>query len=112
MGGRNEDITLASNLDLPQPHSYCVIVKNLTISIPDDLYRRARSKAAATEISLSRFVQDFLARWASAEQSRAELVARLDALFAESDAGDRTKRGSAGPFPREEIYAARLERFR
>jgi hypothetical protein len=87
-------------------------VKNLTISIPDDLYRRARSKAAATEISLSRVVQDFLARWASAEQSRAELVTRLDALFAESDARDRTKRGSAGPFPREGIYAARLERFR
>lgn len=83
-------------------------MKNLTISIPDDLYRRARSKVAATEISLSRVVQDFLALWASAEQPRAELVARLDALF-ESDAGDRTKRGSAGPFPREEIYAARLE---
>lgn len=87
-------------------------MKNLTISILDDLYRRARSKAAATETSLSRVVQDFLARWASAEQSRAKLVARLDALFAGSDVRDRTKRGSAGPFSREKIYAARLERFR
>jgi hypothetical protein len=74
-------------------------VKNLTISIPDDLYRRARSKAAATENSLGRVVQDFLVWWTSAEQSRAELVARLDALFAGSDARDRTKRGSAGPSP-------------
>lgn len=87
-------------------------MKDLTISISDDLYRRARSKAAATETSLSRVVQDFVARWASAEQSRAELDARLDILFAESDARDPTKRGSAGLFPREEIYAARLERFR
>ncbi|MCA1852192.1 MAG: hypothetical protein LC647_07300 [Beggiatoa sp.] len=87
-------------------------MKNLRIPIPDDLYRRARSKAAVAETSLSRVVQDFLVRWASAEQSRAELVARLDALFAGSDAGDRTQRGSAGPFPREEIYAACLERFR
>jgi len=87
-------------------------MKNLTISIPDDLYRQARSKAAAAETSLSRVVQDFLLRWASEERSRAELVARLDALFAESDGRDRDKPGSAGPFSREEVYAARLDRFR
>lgn len=87
-------------------------MKNLTISIPDELYRRARSKAAAAETSLSRVVQDFLSRWATEERSRAELVARLDALFAESDARDRDRPGSAGPFSREEVYAERLERFR
>ena len=87
-------------------------MKNLTISLPDDLYRRARSKAAAAETSLSRVVQDLLARWATEEQTKAELMARLDALFTESDARDHEKPGSAGPFPREELYADRLERFR
>ncbi|MGH8523843.1 MAG: hypothetical protein ACREXY_06385, partial [Gammaproteobacteria bacterium] len=37
---------------------------------------------------------------------------RLDVLFAESDGRDRDKPGSAGPFSREEVYAARLDRFR
>jgi hypothetical protein len=87
-------------------------MKNLTISLPDDLYRRARSKAAAAETSLSRVVQNLLARWTTEEQAKAEVMARLDALFAESDARDRDKPGSAGPFPREELYADHLERFR
>ena len=86
-------------------------MKNLTISLPDDLYRRARSKAAA-ETSLSRVVQNLLASWATEEQAKAELMARLDALFTESDARDHDKPGSAGPFPREELYADHLERFR
>lgn len=87
-------------------------MKNLTISLPDELYRRARSKAAAAETSLSRVVQDLLAKWATEERAKAELMARLDALFTESDARDHDKPGSAGPFPREELYADRLERFR
>lgn len=87
-------------------------MKNLTISIPDELYRQARCKAAAADTSLSRVVQDFLARWAIEERSRAELVARLDVLFAESDARDRDKHGSAGPFSREEVYTERLKGFR
>jgi len=87
-------------------------MKNLTITLSDDLYRRARSKAAASETSLSRVVQDFLERWVIEEQAKAQLVARLDALFAESDARDCGKPGSAGPFSREELYADRLERFR
>lgn len=87
-------------------------MKNLTISLPDDLYRRARRKAASAETSLSRVVQDYLAQWAAEEQARAELIARLEALFKESDARDHNKPGSAGPFPREQLYADRLERFR
>ena len=87
-------------------------MKNLTISLPDDLYRRARSKAASAEISLSRVVQEFLVKWATEEQARSGLMARLEALFKESDARDHNKPGSAGPFPREELYTDRLERFR
>lgn len=87
-------------------------MKNLTLTLPDDLYRRARRKAAAADTSLSGVVQDYVARWVADDQSRAELTARLDALFAQSDRRDRKKSGSAGPFTRDEFYAGRLERFR
>jgi hypothetical protein len=87
-------------------------MKNLTLTLPDDLYRKARSKAAAADTSLSRVVQDYVRRWVRDEPAHAELAARLDALFADSDARDQNKRGSAGPFGREDLYAGRLERFR
>jgi len=87
-------------------------VKNLTLTLPDDLYRKARSKAAAADISLSRVVQDYVRRWVRDEPAREELTARLDALFADSDSRDRNKRGSAGPFGRDDLYARRLGRFR
>jgi plasmid stability protein len=87
-------------------------MKNLTISLPDDLYRQARSKAAAADTSLTQVVRNFLTQWAIKTQTRAELTARLDALFAESDARDRDQPGSAGPFSRTDLDSERLERFR
>jgi hypothetical protein len=35
-------------------------VKNITVSIPDDVYRRARIKAAELDTSVSALVRDFL----------------------------------------------------
>ena len=87
-------------------------MKNLTITLPDHLYRQARSKAASADSSLSRVVQDYLAQWVAQDADREALAARLDALFAEVDGSDKKKRGSAGPFPRETLYGARLGRFR
>ena len=86
-------------------------MKNLTISVDDAVYRRARKKAAAEETSLSRVVQRFLEQWAGRDD-RTDLVARLQRLFDEADTRDRDKEGSAGPFSREELYAERLNRFR
>ena len=97
---------------MTQEHSYCVLVKNLTVVLPDEVYRKARSKAAAAETSLSRVVQGYVERWVRDEPLPAELTARLNALFAASDQRDRRKRGSAGPFRRETLYNGRLERFR
>jgi len=86
-------------------------MKNITISVDDSVYRRARRKAAAEDTSISRVVQRFLTQWAGQDDSKA-LVARLERLFAEADERDRGKTGSAGPFSREELYAERLNRFR
>jgi hypothetical protein len=85
-------------------------MKNITISVDESVYRRARKKAAAEDTSLSRVVQRFLTQWAGTDD-QAALMARLERLFAEADSRDRDKPGSAGPFSREELYAERLDRF-
>ena len=85
-------------------------MKNITISVDDSVYRRARKKAAADETSLSRVVQRFLMQWAGQDDPTV-LLARLERLFGEADSRDRNKQGSAGPFSREELYAERLDRF-
>lgn len=85
-------------------------MKNITISVHESVYRRARKKAAAEDTSLSRVVQRFLLQWAGQDDPTA-LMARLERLFGEADTRDLDKQGSAGPFPREELYAERLDRF-
>jgi hypothetical protein len=35
-------------------------VKNITLSLPDDIYRRARIKAAERDLSVSALVREFL----------------------------------------------------
>ena len=85
-------------------------MKNLTITIADDVYRRARSKAAAGDTSVSRVVQDYLQKW-TADRNRARLRADLKRMFAEIDREGRGKKGSVGPFSRAEIYEERLARF-
>ena len=39
---------------------YCVYVRNVTVSLDDETYRRARVKAAERDTSLSALVRDFL----------------------------------------------------
>ena len=85
-------------------------MKNITISVDDSVYRRARKKAADEDTSVSRVVQHFLEQ-CSAQDDKAALQVRLEKLFAEADARDRDTEESAGPFTREELYAERLDRF-
>jgi hypothetical protein len=40
-------------------------VKNITVSLPDDVYRRARVKAAEQDTSVSALVREFLWRLAN-----------------------------------------------
>ena len=46
---------------------YCEPVKNITVSVPDDVYRRARVKAAERDRSVSALVAQFLATLADDE---------------------------------------------
>lgn len=42
-------------------------MKNITVSLPDDIYRRARIKAAERDTSVSALVREFLAALAEGE---------------------------------------------
>ena len=86
-------------------------MKNITISVKDAVYRRAREKAAAEQTSLTRIVEQFVEQWAG-QENRAALLARLQQLFDQADQRDDDREGSAGPFSRQELYAERLDRFR
>jgi plasmid stability protein len=41
---------------------YCDSVKNITVSLPDPVYRRARIKAAERDTSVSALVREFLTK--------------------------------------------------
>lgn len=74
-------------------------MKNITVSVDDDVHRRARIVAAERGTSVSAAVRDFLVRW-SGEETEFDRLKRLQ---------DETLRGishfSAGNrLPREELY--------
>ncbi len=74
-------------------------MKNITVSVDDDVHRRARIRAAERDTSVSAVVREFLNRW-SGETTEFERRKRLqdDTLNAIGafHAGDR--------LPREEIH--------
>jgi len=55
---------------------YCETVKNITVSVPDDVYRNARVAAAQRDTSLSALVVAYLERLSG----RMDEFARLEAL--------------------------------
>jgi plasmid stability protein len=66
-------------------------VKNITVSLDDDSYRRARIKAAMADTSVSALVRDFLTRFAGEEsefeklQRQEEELRRSVTIFRASD---------------------------
>jgi plasmid stability protein len=77
-------------LDASQVHSYCEPVKNITLSIDDEVYHAARVEAAKRKSSLSAVVRNYLRAFANGQapapppsaedadrKNREELVAAL-----------------------------------
>jgi len=87
-------------------HSYCENVKNITVSVNDEVYRKARRKAAEHNTSVSRLVADYLRLLGKEDELRAERTSRLEELFAAQDR-KRQKKG-VGRLKREEIYGRNL----
>ena len=53
-----------------------VYMKNITVTIDDDVHRRARIRAAERDTSISAVVREFLIRW-SGEETEFERLKRL-----------------------------------
>ncbi|GLI93653.1 hypothetical protein LMG27198_26450 [Methylocystis echinoides] len=74
---------------------YCESMKNITVSVDDETYRRARIKAAAEDTSVSAIVKRFLTEFA-AEEAPFERMKREEAELRASiqsfRAGDRLSR--------------------
>jgi len=78
---------------------YCVNVKNITVTLDDDTYRRARMKAAEMDTSVSALVKQFLSELASGE-SEFERLKRKERILRERIAAFR----GADRLPREEVH--------
>ena len=81
--------------DKPARRTYCDNVKNITVSVDDETYRRARIKAAERDTSVSGLVKRFLTELAAGE-SNAEQLKRQERALRERivafRAGDRLSR--------------------
>jgi hypothetical protein len=93
---------------IPVFHSYCETVKNITVTVEDEIYRKARRKAAALDTSVSRVVAAYLRSWTSEEGLKRYRAKRLRNIFA-LVSEHRQPGPAAAPGSREELYA---ERFR
>jgi hypothetical protein len=74
---------------------YCETVKNVTVSLPDDVYRKARIKAAERDTSISALVREFLMRLGElgAEfERRKQLQDEVLSRIKKFRAGDRLSR--------------------
>lgn len=74
---------------------YCESVKNITVSLPDDVYRQARVKAAERNISVSALVREFLTEIATGKsdfERRKRLQDEVIASIRAFRAGDRLSR--------------------
>jgi hypothetical protein len=78
--------------------AYSETVKNITISLPDDIYRRARVMAAERDTSVSALVKEYLMKLGNEESDfdrRKRLQAEVLASIKSFRAGDRLARDAA-----------------
>ena len=89
---------LLPGVDGKRNQSYTFNVKNITVSVDDETYRRARIKAAERATSLSALVRRFLLDLISEESPERGLERRereLRAQIRDFSAGDRLSREEA-----------------
>ncbi|MCF7674653.1 MAG: DUF6364 family protein [Akkermansiaceae bacterium] len=84
-------------------------MKNLTLKIDDETYRRARVRAASAGTSISAMVREFLNSQEIEEDEReTRRIAALDELYRLATARGKARSKPLKPLTRDEIYAERL----
>src|SRR6516164_3475478 len=84
---------------LRTPRRYRDLVKNITVSLPDELYRKARIKAAERNTSLSAMVKQFLESLAKEEGEFKRLERLQEESYAQIERFQTSNR-----LTREELY--------
>lgn len=84
-------------------------MKNITLKIDDETYRKARMRAASEGTSISAMVRAFLNQQANAEDERENRrITALDELYRMAEARGKARAVSLKALTREEIYAKRV----
>jgi len=84
-------------------------MKNITLKIDDETYRKARIRAAQEGTSVSAMVKEFLVKQGGEEDERENRrVAALEELYRIADGRGQARKEPLKPLTREEIYAERL----
>lgn len=85
-------------------------MKNITLKIDAETYRKARIRAAKEGTSVSAMVRTYLVSLSNGSEDEAHqrTVAALREIYAEADARATPRREPLIPLTREEIYAERL----
>jgi len=85
-------------------------MKNITLKIDDETYRKARMRAAQQDTSISAMVREFLQRGEDDESAReTKRIQAMEALYAIADErGGSASAKPVKPMSREEIYETRL----
>ena len=88
-----------SSLAFAVQRGYCDSVKNVTISLPDEVYRKARVRAAERNTSLSALVKQFLQSLAEDEGEFKRLERLQEESYAQIERFQASNR-----LTREELY--------
>jgi plasmid stability protein len=84
-------------------------MKNITLKIDDETYRKARIRAVNEGTSVSAMVRDFLMRQAGQEDEReTRRITALDELYRIAEERGQARNEPLKPLTRDEIYAERL----
>ncbi|MCF6311280.1 MAG: DUF6364 family protein [Verrucomicrobiales bacterium] len=83
-------------------------MKNITLKVDDETYRKARIWAAQEGTSVSALVREFLQKRTSKDDAYAVRVAKLEEIYRLADARQQPCDEVLQPFSREEIYRERL----
>ena len=84
-------------------------MKNITLKVDDDTYRKARIRAAEAGTSVSAMVREFLNRNEDEEAAREnKRIEAMEALYATVNQRAKSNAKAVEPLSREEIYADRL----
>jgi plasmid stability protein len=83
-------------------------MKNITLKIDDETYRRARVLAASEGTSVSAMVREFLRTRVDEDDAHAQRVADLEEMYRIADARAAGRSEPVKPLTREEIYRERL----